>query len=66
MYDPRIPRPGRVDEQWSRPHTPHDEWHPDFRFEGMVHYARAALEIGRRRAHEPSMLDELIERNPRR
>lgn len=34
-------------ERWLHPHTPDDEWSPDFPFSGLERYAELALEIGR-------------------
>lgn len=40
-------------ERWLHPHTPDDEWHPDFPFAGVRRYAELALEIGRTLASDP-------------
>lgn len=34
-------------ERWLHPHTPDDEWSPDFPFSGLERYAELALAIGR-------------------
>lgn len=34
-------------ERWLRPHTPEDEWSPDYPFSGIRRYAELGLEIGR-------------------
>lgn len=34
-------------ERWLEPHTPEDEWHPDYPLAGIGRYAELALEIGR-------------------
>lgn len=34
-------------QRWLRPHTPHDEWSPDFPLAGLGRYADLALAIGR-------------------
>jgi hypothetical protein len=39
-------------ERWLHPHTPDDEWSPDFRFSGLGRCAELALEIGRALAEE--------------
>lgn len=36
-----------------QPHTPHDEWRPDFPFDGLARYAEAALAVVRDLADSP-------------
>lgn len=40
--------------RWLRPHTPNDEWSPDFPFSGLRRYAELALLIGRDLAGAPA------------
>lgn len=36
-----------MNQRWLRPHTPADEWSPDYPLSGLGRYAELALEIGR-------------------
>lgn len=43
---------GALTERWLKPHTPDDEWRPDYPLAGVDRYAELALEIGRALADE--------------